>query len=133
MIKFENFRDKQSNLIVEELKIEKPLPNQVDADSIVALDIFGDIAIGAVGSSFSFTFILNLAMGTSMSQMLGSIKALQIMIHLCLMNVDVPSIAQSVIGKISQMVVFDPIPMEDQIDQLFSLDHNEENELNSNF
>ena len=65
--------------------------------------------------------------------MLGSIKALQVIIHLCLMSVDVPAIAQSVLGQISELVVFDPISVEDQIDALFELEHHDENDLNSNF
>ena len=52
-----NFRDKDSNLIVEDFKIVKPIPNQVDEDTAVALEIFGDTAAGTVGSSFSFNFI----------------------------------------------------------------------------
>ena len=79
----------------------------------MALNVFGNTAAGTVGSSFSFNFILNLIMGTSMSQMLGSIKALQVIIHLCLLSVDVPGVAQSVLGQISELVVFDPIPVED--------------------
>ena len=49
------------------------------------------------------------------------------------MSVDVPGAAQSIFGRIAELVVFDPIPMEDQIDDLFKLKHEEENELNTNF
>ena len=49
------------------------------------------------------------------------------------MKVNVPGAAQGIFGQISELVVFDPIPLEDQIDDLFSLEHREENELDSNF
>ena len=67
LIKMRDFRDKEGNLIIDEYEVEKPIPSQVDGDLAVALDVFGGVAAGTVGSSFSFNFILNLIMGTSMS------------------------------------------------------------------
>ena len=113
LIRMRDFRDKEGNLIVEAFEVEKPIPSQVDGDFAVALDIAGGLAAGTVGGSFSFNFILNLLMGTSMSQLLGSIKPLQVIIHLSLMSVDVPGTAQSIFGAIAELVVFDPIPVED--------------------
>ena len=55
------------------------------------------------------------------------------MIHLCLLNVDVPAVAQSVLGQVIELVVFDPIPLEDEITELFELEHQDDNELSSNF
>ena len=40
------------------------------------LDVAGDVAASSVGTSITFSFVANLLMGTSVSQMLGSIKAL---------------------------------------------------------
>ena len=76
VIKLSNFRDKEGNLIIDQQEIIKPMPNQIDDDTALAVSVIGSTAAGAVGSSFSFNFILNLVLGTSMSQMLGSIKAL---------------------------------------------------------
>lgn len=133
LIKMRDFRDKEGNLIVEAFEVEKPIPSQVDGDFAVALDIAGGLAAGTVGGSFSFNFILNLLMGTSMSQLLGSIKPLQVIIHLSLMSVEVPGAAQSIFGAIAELVVFDPIPVEDEINELFELAHEDDNELNTNF
>ena len=49
------------------------------------------------------------------------------------MDVDVPGVAQSVLGQIIELVVFDPIPLEDEITHIFELQDSDDNELSSNF
>ena len=49
------------------------------------------------------------------------------------MNTMVPGNAQMFYGKIAQLVVYDPIDVGDQIDDMFSLEHVEENELPDRF
>ena len=89
------------------------MPTQVDGTTATVISAFGSASAAAVGSSFSLNFLLNMLMSTSMNQMLASMKALQIIIHLSLMNVKVPANAQQFNGFISSMVVYDPINVED--------------------
>ena len=43
-----------------------------------------------LGAGFSFSFIVNLLLGSNMSKLLGSVKNLQLIVHLALMNVVIP-------------------------------------------
>ena len=53
--------------------------------------------------------------------MLGSIKNLQVIVHLCLMSVIVPANAWIVFEQIFKMIAFDPIDISEYIDTGFSL------------
>lgn len=103
-----DLRDPDGNLIVEDQEIRKNLPNMVSADVAVAVAAAGGVAAGGVGGSFGFNFILNLLMSTSMNQMLGSIKNLQVIVHLVLMNFIVPAVTQIFFAAVIQMIAFDP-------------------------
>ena len=55
------------------------------------IDIVGLIMGTLLGVSFSFSLIVNLFVGQSMSKLLGFIKNLQILVHLTLMQVMLPA------------------------------------------
>ena len=107
--------------------IKKPLNNLVDSDTAILLDAFGATASAGIGANFSFNFVLNLLMSTSMNQMLSSIKALQVVIHLCLMTVIMPGNANILFGALAEFVAFDPVDVTDAINTMFDLE--EEMEL----
>ena len=107
--------------------IKKPLNNLVDSDTAILLEVFGATASAGIGANFSFNFVLNLLMSTSMNQMLSSIKALQVVIHLCLMTVIMPGNANILFGALAEFVAFDPVDVTDAINTMFDLE--EEMEL----
>ena len=55
------------------------------------IDMIGLIMGTLLGVSFSFSLIVNLFVGQSMSKLLGFIKNLQILVHLTLMQVMLPA------------------------------------------
>lgn len=67
-----------------------------------------------------------------MNQMLGSIKNLQVIVHLCLIEVIVPSNAQIFISQLSEMIAFDPIDLSLYFGDTFEV-YEEEIELPDNF
>ena len=103
-----DFRDPDDNLIVEYQEIRKELPNQVDANIAASMNAAGSTAAAGVGGSFSFNFILNLIMSTSMNQMLSSIKNLQLVVHLILFGFVVPGVTAIFFGALADMITFDP-------------------------
>ena len=54
-------------------------------------------------------------MGSSMNAMLASIKNVQVIVHLSLLNVIVPANAQIFFGAVAEMVVFDPVDVSEYI------------------
>ena len=68
----------------------------------------GDSAAAGVGGTFSFNFILNLIMSTSMNQMLSSIKNMQIIVHLILFSFVVPGVTSIFFAALADMITFDP-------------------------
>ena len=55
-----------------------------------------------------------------MNQMLGSIKNLQIIVHLCLLAVIVPANAQILFTHLFDMIAFDPIDVSLVTEPIFS-------------
>lgn len=134
MIKLDNFRDKEGNLIVQELEIRQPLPNQLDGETAAMVALAGGVAAAAVSSSFSLNFLVNILMSGSMNSMLSSIKNLQVIVHLALYGVVVPAAAQVFFGYISELVAFDIISVSpDLVAAGSSLVEDETFELESNF
>ena len=64
--------------------------------------------------------------------MLGSIKNLQVIVHLCLLAVIVPANAQIFFSQIFEMIAFDPIDVSFIIDVLFATEKGDF-ELNPTF
>ena len=76
VIVLDEFRDSDNKLIARNEKITVRLPNQIDSG---IADLIGDLADGAAdatGALISFSFIVNLVLGTSMNQLLTSLKFL---------------------------------------------------------
>ena len=62
-----------------------------------------------MGAATSINLVLNFVKGASMSQMISSIKNLQVIVHLVLMGVIVPANAQIYFSEIFKMIAFDPL------------------------
>ena len=102
-----NFRDSEDKLIVDEILLRKNLPNQMDKEYAEKIKSASQAAGGLVGAGFSFTAVINLAVGHKMNEMLGSVKNLQLIVHLTLMHVLVPANAQVLMTAIFEYVTFD--------------------------
>ena len=94
----------------------------INPEVATALEVAGAAAKGGVGSSFSFNSILSILMGSSMNAMLASIKNVQVIVHLLLLNVTVPANAAIFFGAIAEMVAFDPIDISEYIPQAKAID-----------
>ena len=81
----------------------------------------------------SFNFVLNILMSSSMNAMLGSIKPLQIIVHLCLLNVILPGNANIFYAAISEMIAFDPLPVPEVVYEIYLSELEMEEELPGNF
>ena len=90
----------------------------------------GGTAAAGVGGSFSFNFILNLIMSTSMNQMLSSIKNMQVIVHLILFSFVVPGVTAIFFGALADMITFDPFDgASEYTSEYFALDMQEEETL----
>ena len=68
------------------------------------------ICIGAgiiVGAGLSLTTIVNLFVGSNMHKLLGSVKNLQIIVHLTLLSVVMPANAQVLMSVLFMWITFD--------------------------
>ena len=68
------------------------------------------ICLGAgliVGAGLSLTTIVNLFVGSNMNKLLGSVKNLQIIVHMTLMSVVMPANAQVLMSVIFEWITFD--------------------------
>ena len=61
-------------------------------------------------------------MSASMNQMLGSIKNLQVIVHLCLLGVIVPANAAIFFEYLFAMIAFDPVDITEYINGGFELE-----------
>mmetsp|Transcript_34941 Transcript_34941/g.42830 ORF Transcript_34941/g.42830 Transcript_34941/m.42830 type:complete len:94 (-) Transcript_34941:1640-1921(-) len=93
--------------------MRKPLPTQLDPGTAATIQAVGATASAGVGASFSFNIILNLVASQSLNQMLSSIKNLQVIVHLTLVNVIIPANAMIFFAAILEIIAFDPIDIED--------------------
>ena len=120
VIELKDFRDNEGNLIVEEKIIRIPIPNQVSFDLAVTMETAGSFASSGVATSFSFNFVLSILLSTSLSQMLSSIKNLQVIVHLSLLGIVMPGLASVFFASIQTMIAFDPLPnADDYIEEVF--------------
>ena len=85
ILRLENFRDAEGKLIAEDQDIVSSLPNQLDPTTSLMVAQAGTAASSAVGAATSINLVLNFVKGASMSQMISSIKNLQVIVHLVLM------------------------------------------------
>ncbi len=65
--------------------------------------------------------------------MLAAIKHLQVITHLCLMSVIIPANAQIYFGYIFTVIAFDPIEIQDQVENFFNLEQSDDFELEDKF
>ena len=116
VIKLQDFRDPDGNLIAEDKEIVKTLPTMIDPAEASVLEAVGAFASASAGASLTFNFVLNLLMSTSLNSMLSAIKNLQVIVHLTLLSVVVPANAQIFFGAIAELISFDPIEIDEIID-----------------
>ena len=74
------------------------------------------LAIVLVGN-----YALNLIAVASLNQLIGSIKKLQIIVHLMLIDVPVPPNASLFFNYLLTIVAFDPVPTDHPIDTMMKL------------
>ena len=79
----------------------------MDKDYAVKIKSASQAAGGLVGAGFSFTAVINFVVGSRMNEMLGSVKNLQLIVHLTLMYVVVPANAMVLFSAIFEYVTFD--------------------------
>ena len=77
-------------------------------ESYAAKILSASLAVGGlIGFGFSFTAFVNLFVAKKMNEMLGSVKNLQLIVHLTLMHVAVPANTQVLLSAIFEWVTFD--------------------------
>ena len=101
----------------------------MDPGTAAAMAAAGSTASAGVGSSFSFNFVLNILMSSSLNSMLSAIKNVQVIVHLTLLSVVVPANAQIFYGAIAEMVAFDPVEIDAYIDIGFKTRPDDDYEL----
>ena len=100
MIQLDDFRDANQQLISKNEEIRVTMPNQIDDAEAVTIEGIATTAAASVGFAFSFDFILNLFLKSSMHTILGAIKNLQVIVHLGLLHVVVPANAAIFYSKV---------------------------------
>ena len=113
VIVLEDFRDGNGDLIIDYKEIRKPIPSQMDEGTAASLALGGAALAGGFGATFSFNLILNLLLGSGLNSLIGSVKALQVIVHLLLLQVIVPANASMFFGIIFEALAFDPIDIEE--------------------
>jgi len=94
------------------------------------------IALGytvlAVGSGLVFgNFLVNLLLQGSLQQLFSTIKKMQILVHMALVNISLPANASMFFAFLLQVVAFDVIPTDGPYDAIFGFQ--ESNPLTLNF
>lgn len=133
MIELNELRDKNGLLIAENQLIRKPIPTQLDDSTAATIAVIGDSVGTSLGTQFSLNMVLSILMNVSLNALISSIKSLQIITHLLLIPLIVPANAQIFFNYISAIVAFDPVDIQDWVDDYFELVQSDEAELASNF
>ena len=92
-----------------------------------------DTASSAVGANFSFNFALTYLLGCGLGTMLGSFRILQLINHLVLFDVVVPSNAQIFYGSLADILAFDPIEVAESMFEFFHFDETGFESMSDNF
>ena len=77
--------------------------------------------------------VLSILMNVCLNSLISSIKSLQIITHLLLIPLVVPANAQIFFNYITSIVAFDPVDIQDQVEDYFELEQSDEAELAPNF
>ena len=114
VIELKNFTDNEGNLIADHAKIKRNLPNQIgDFEQAEAIFLAAEYAVVAIGSQFTIQTLLTSCSKMKVGELLASMAALQLIIHLTLTKAVIPANAQILFTKIEEIVSFDPIEVSD--------------------
>ena len=69
----------------------------------------------------------------NVGMMVGKIKELQLILHVCLTESIVPPNAQTALSPIFSAITFDPIDVSDESDELYKIDQAKQKEMKDNF
>ena len=94
----------------------------MNAATAMTASMAADAASTTVGATATFNIILNVIMSASMNQMLGSIKNLQVIVHLCLFTLIIPANADVFLAALFDMIAFDPIDVQFLLEAIFTIE-----------
>jgi len=91
-------------------------------DSASAIKALGNTVLAA-GSGLVFgNFLINLLLQGSLQQLFSTIKKMQILVHMALVNVSLPANASMFFAYLLQIVAFDVVPTDNAYDTIFSFE-----------
>ena len=70
---------------------------------------------------FAASIFLNIFLGTALQELFGMMRKLSIMVHLLIMNVEIPANAQYFFASLLSFVTFDLIDLSPHIRKIFDL------------
>ena len=79
----------------------------MDPDYADQIEIASDYVAAFLGIGFGLTGIIYLLVGYKMNKLLGSVKNMQLLVHMTLMQVVVPANSQVFLSAIFEMISFD--------------------------
>ena len=79
----------------------------MDPDYAENIEIASDYVAAFLGIGFGLTGIIYLLVGYKMNKLLGSVKNMQLLVHMTLMQVVVPANSQVFLSAIFEMISFD--------------------------
>ena len=100
---------------------------------MASIEAAGSFAGATVNAQFSFSIVLNVLINSSLGALISSAKSLQIITHLNLMPMIVPANALIFFSYIFSVASFDPIDIQEPVEEFFDLKQTDGVELASNF
>ena len=111
VVYIKNLYDKDGSLISEDFRMRKELPPQLSDGSLAqSLEVAGNAAAASVAATSVLNIVLSFMMQGILNQMLATIKQLQLILHLALLNMVLPANTGLFFGQLDDMLTFDPIP-----------------------
>ena len=87
----------------------------------------------SVGMTMSVQYLVSVLMNSGLGALMASIKTMQIITHLSLMPVIIPANAMIFFSFIFSAVSFDPVDIQEPVEEYFNLKQTEGVELANNF
>jgi len=103
----------------------REISSQVSAAQSILPKVLGiTLALAAGGAVLSYV-VINIILQGSLQQLFQSIKKLQIVVHMSLVNVSMPGNASIFFSYLLQIVAFDVIPTDNAYDAVFGFEESQ--------
>ena len=115
----------------EILEVKKFVPQQIELILADQLKKAAGVMKNSSKAAVIFNFVMNMVFSGALQEMLSAMKKMQIMIHMLLINVQIPPTAQIFFSSLLKLVTFEIIDISSYIRKVLNLE--EDAGLSSNF